>query len=72
MSLPVRLRMRLVGLVHDTFAANMPDSTPTTATGITVEEVEAEIQKSIKVHLDGLREDGEVIPLGNAKWITSK
>lgn len=44
------------------FSAYVPDLPGCIATGATVEEVEAQIREAIEFHLEGLREDGLVIP----------
>ena len=44
------------------FGAYVPDLPGCVATGATVEEVEGQIREAIEFHLDGLREDGVVIP----------
>lgn len=44
------------------YSAYVPDLPGCVATGETVEEAEEEIRLAIRFHLDGLREDGQVIP----------
>jgi predicted RNase H-like HicB family nuclease len=44
------------------FSAYVPDLPGCVATGATIEEAEAEIREAIEFHLNGLREDGVVIP----------
>jgi len=44
------------------YSAYVPDLPGCIATGSTVQEVESEIREAIAFHLDGLREDGGVIP----------
>ena len=44
------------------YSAYVPDLPGCVATGATVEEVEREIRDAIEFHLEGLREDGVVIP----------
>jgi predicted RNase H-like HicB family nuclease len=44
------------------YSAYVPDLPGCVATGATVEEAEAEIREAIAFHLEGLREDGLVIP----------
>lgn len=41
----------------------VPDLPGCVATGSTVEETEAQIREAIEFHLEGLREDGALIPL---------
>ena len=44
------------------YSAYVPDLPGCIATGKSVREVESEIRKAIRFHLDGLREDGLPIP----------
>lgn len=44
------------------YSAYVPDLPGCIATGTTIKEVESEIREAIKFHLDGMREDGELIP----------
>ena len=44
------------------YSAYVPDLPGCVATGITVEEGEAQIREAIAFHLDGMREDGVAIP----------
>lgn len=44
------------------YSAYVPDLPGCVATGATVAEVETEIRDAIAFHLDGLREDGIVLP----------
>ena len=44
------------------FSAYVPDLPGCIATGATVAEVEAEIGEAIRLHVEGLREDGLVVP----------
>ena len=44
------------------YSAYVPDLPGCVATGATVEEVESQIREAIEFHLDGMREDGVVIP----------
>ena len=44
------------------YSAYSPDLPGCVATGETKEAVEANIQKAIRMHLEGLREDGLPIP----------
>jgi predicted RNase H-like HicB family nuclease len=48
------------------FSAYVPDLPGCIATGETHEEVEKEIREAIRFHLDGLKEDGLVIPQPSA------
>ena len=45
------------------FSAFCPDLPGCVATGRTKEEVEQTMQEAIAFHLDGLKEDGVVVPL---------
>jgi predicted RNase H-like HicB family nuclease len=47
---------------ENNYSAYVPDLPGCVATGATVEEVEGQIREAIEFHLDGLREDGIVIP----------
>jgi predicted RNase H-like HicB family nuclease len=44
------------------YSAYVPDLPGCVATGAMVEETERSIREAIKFHLDGLREDGSLIP----------
>ena len=46
----------------DNLSAYVPDLPGCIATGHAVKDVENEIRKAIRFHLDGLREDGLQIP----------
>jgi predicted RNase H-like HicB family nuclease len=45
------------------FSAYVPDLPGCIATGATVPDVEAEIRDAIRFHLDGMKEDGFVVPM---------
>jgi predicted RNase H-like HicB family nuclease len=45
------------------YSAYVPDLPGCVATGATVAETEAEIREAIAFHLEGMREDGLVIPV---------
>jgi predicted RNase H-like HicB family nuclease len=45
------------------YSAYVPDLPGCVATGATVAEVEAAIRESIGMHIEGLLEDGEVVPM---------
>ena len=47
---------------ENNFAAYVPDLPGCIVTGASIEETEHLIQEAIKLHLDGLREDGLPIP----------
>lgn len=44
------------------YSAYVPDLPGCVATGATTEEVENEIREAIEFHIEGMKEDGEVIP----------
>ena len=44
------------------FSAYVPDLPGCIATGLTVEETEAQIREAIEFHLEGMREDGLSVP----------
>ena len=48
---------------ENNYSAYVPDLPGCVATGNTVEETEAQIREAIEFHLEGLREDGALIPL---------
>ncbi|MEJ8569299.1 type II toxin-antitoxin system HicB family antitoxin [Elongatibacter sediminis] len=45
------------------FSAYVPDLPGCVATGVSVKEAEQEIRAAIKFHLEGLRRDGQEIPI---------
>lgn len=45
------------------YSAFVPDLPGCVATGATIAEVEAQIKEAIEFHLEGMRTDGEPIPL---------
>ena len=48
------------------YSAYVPDLPGCVATGASVQEVEREIREAISFHLEGLREDGLPVPLGES------
>ena len=52
----------VVEKTENNYSAYVPDLPGCVATGQTVEETENEIRAAIKFHIEGLREDGLVIP----------
>lgn len=44
------------------YSAYVPDLPGCIATGATIAEVEGEIREAIEFHIEGLREDGCVVP----------
>ena len=49
------------------FSAYVPDLSGCVATGGSIEEVEVHIREAIAFHLDGLREDGALVPLPSSQ-----
>ena len=49
------------------FSAYVPDLPGCVATGATVAEVESEIRDAIAFHLEGMREDGIVLPMPSSQ-----
>jgi len=45
------------------YSAYVPDLPGCIATGTTIEQVEMDIRKAIEFHLEGLKQDGEPIPV---------
>jgi predicted RNase H-like HicB family nuclease len=45
------------------FSAYVPDLPGCVATGASIDEVQREIREAIELHLEGMREDGDPIPL---------
>ena len=52
----------VVEKTENNFSAYVPDLPGCVATGQTLEETENEIRAAIAFHIEGLREDGLVIP----------
>jgi predicted RNase H-like HicB family nuclease len=44
------------------YSAYVPDLPGCVATGASIQQVEAEIREAIEFHIEGLREDGSLIP----------
>jgi predicted RNase H-like HicB family nuclease len=44
------------------YSAYVPDLPGCVATGSTIPEIEAEIREAIRFHIEGLKQDGEVVP----------
>jgi predicted RNase H-like HicB family nuclease len=44
------------------YSAYVPDLPGCVATGSTIEEVEKEIREAIEFHIEGMRQDGEIVP----------
>ena len=49
------------------WSAYVPDLPGCVATGSSVAEVEEAIREAIEMHLNGMREDGEAIPLPSSQ-----
>jgi predicted RNase H-like HicB family nuclease len=49
------------------YSAYAPDLPGCIATGASVEEAEAQMREAISFHLDGLREDGALIPVPSCR-----
>lgn len=49
------------------WSAYVPDLPGCVATGATAEDAEAEIRAAICFHIEGLREDGEPVPVPSSK-----
>ncbi|MCK7496645.1 MAG: type II toxin-antitoxin system HicB family antitoxin [Comamonadaceae bacterium] len=49
------------------YSAYVPDLPGCVATGASIVDVEEQIREAIEFHLDGLREDGAVIPLPSSQ-----
>ncbi len=49
------------------YCAYVPDLPGCIATGANIQQVEAEIREAIEFHIDGLREDGSLIPLPSSQ-----
>ena len=47
---------------NSNYSAYVPDLPGCVATGDSLAEIEAEISEAIRMHVDGLREDGLVVP----------
>jgi predicted RNase H-like HicB family nuclease len=47
---------------NDNYSAYVPDLPGCVATGVTVEDVEVEISEAIRVHVEGMIEDGIPVP----------
>ena len=49
------------------YSAYVPDLPGCIATGASIQQVETEIREAIEFHIDGLREDGSLIPLPSSQ-----
>jgi predicted RNase H-like HicB family nuclease len=52
---------------ENNYSAYVPDLPGCVATGVSLEEVETQIREAIEFHLDGLREDGVLIPIPQSR-----
>jgi len=52
----------VVEKTENNYSAYVPDLPGCVATGQTIEETENEIREAIRFHIEGLREDGLVVP----------
>ena len=62
--------MRYAIVIEDAganYSAYVPDLPGCIATGPTVQEVEQNIREAIEMHLAGMREDGDPIPLPSSQ-----
>lgn len=68
----------IIGGKNDSCSAYAPDLPGCVSTGRGIQEVERDSREAIEFHLDGMREDGEPIPLPTtvatsiAEVVTSK
>ena len=49
------------------YSAYAPDLPGCVATGASIEEIETQMQEAIAFHLEGLREDGAIIPAPSSR-----
>ena len=49
------------------YSAYVPDLPGCVATGASIRQVETEIREAIEFHIEGLREDGNLIPLPSSQ-----
>ena len=49
------------------YSGYVPDLPGCVATGATPEQVEARMKRAIAMHLDGLRADGELVPVASSR-----
>ena len=49
------------------YSAYVPDLPGCIATGSNIQQVETEIREAIEFHIDGLREDGSLIPFPSSQ-----
>ena len=66
----VRLKMRYAVVIEkaeSNYSAYVPDLPGCIATGATIAEVEQNIREAISFHIEGLRADGDVVPLPSSQ-----
>ena len=49
------------------YSAYVPDLPGCVATGASIQEVETEIREAIAFHIEGLREDGSLVPVPSSQ-----
>ena len=54
---------------ENSYGASVPDHPGCIAVGETMEEVKDLIAEAIKFHIEGLREDGDVVPLPSSRSV---
>ena len=54
---------------EDSYGASVPDLPGCIAVGETMEEVRELITEAIAFHIEGLREDGDVVPLPSSRLL---
>ena len=52
---------------ESSYYAYVPDLPGCVATGASIRQVETEIREAIEFHIEGLREDGNLIPLPSSQ-----
>ncbi len=54
---------------ENSYGASVPDLPGCIAVGETMEEVKDLIAEAIKFHIEGLREDGDIVPLPSSRSV---
>ena len=57
----------VIELADGNYSAYVPDLPGCVSTGSSVQEVEERIREAIRFHLEGLREDGQPVPLPSSR-----
>ncbi len=57
----------VIELADGNYSAYVPDLPGCVSTGSSVQEVEERIREAIQFHLEGLREDGQPVPLPSSR-----